>query len=64
MSKTSIFNKLVFDYSTKYYSYNIMVFFGRKYNNPCETCMNNPQNNPYASGVCNCALPALLNPIF
>ena len=61
MSKTSIFKKLVFDYPTKYDSYNLM---GRKYNNPCETCMNNPKNNPYASGVCNCALPALLNPIF
>ena len=24
---------------------------------PCEKCMNNPRNNPYASGVCNCVLP-------
>lgn len=24
---------------------------------PCATCSNNPQNNPFASGVCCCALP-------
>lgn len=32
--------------------------------NPCSTCPNNPMNNPFASGVCNCALPYLYNPIF
>lgn len=47
MSKTSILQEFAFDYPTKY-------------NNPCETCV----NNPYASGVCYCALPALLNPTF
>lgn len=26
---------------------------------PCEHCMNNPKNNPHASGICSCALPAL-----
>ena len=25
----------------------------------CENCPNNPANNPHASGVCMCALPAL-----
>ena len=25
----------------------------------CDKCMNNPRNNPYASGFCNCALPAI-----
>jgi len=25
----------------------------------CDNCMNNPKNNPYASGFCNCALPAI-----
>lgn len=25
----------------------------------CENCMNNPNNNPYASGFCHCALPAM-----
>ena len=25
----------------------------------CDNCMNNPKNNPYASGFCNCALPAM-----
>lgn len=23
----------------------------------CDNCMNNPKNNPFASGACNCALP-------
>lgn len=23
-------------------------------NNPCDLCMNNPKNNPNASGVCYC----------
>jgi hypothetical protein len=27
---------------------------------PCDACTNNPKNNRFASGVCNCALPALL----
>lgn len=38
--------------------------FGGKYNmgdNPCEHCPNNPKNNPFSSGFCNCALPALTN---
>ena len=34
------------------------------YNDPCEFCQNNPKNNPYASGICSCALPALANPMF
>lgn len=25
----------------------------------CEDCINNPKNNPNASGVCNCTLPYL-----
>jgi len=25
----------------------------------CDNCMNNPRNNPYASGFCNCALPTI-----
>ena len=33
-------------------------------NNPCENCPNNPKNNPFSSGFCNCALPALANPIY
>lgn len=40
---------------------------GGKYNmgdNPCEHCPNNPKNNPVSSGFCNCALPALSNPIY
>lgn len=33
-------------------------FFNEQtYDNPCERCMNNPKNNPNASGFCNCALP-------
>lgn len=31
-----------------------------KSNDPCEFCNNNPKNNPYASGICNCALPYLV----
>jgi hypothetical protein len=41
--------------------------FGGKYNmgnNPCEHCPNNPKNNPHSSGFCNCAAPALANPIY
>lgn len=34
------------------------------YNNPCEYCMNNPKNNKFATGFCNCALPALMNPMY
>ena len=29
------------------------------YYDPCEHCMNNPKNNPNASGFCNCSLPDL-----
>ena len=36
----------------------------QQYNDPCEHCSNNPKNNPYASGICCCALPALANPMF
>jgi len=25
----------------------------------CDNCASNPKNNPYASGFCNCALPAI-----
>lgn len=25
---------------------------------PCKNCINNPMNNPAASGVCNCILPS------
>lgn len=41
--------------------------FGGTHNmgyNPCEHCPNNPKNNPHSSGFCNCALPALSNPIY
>lgn len=43
------------------------IGFGGKYNmgnNPCEHCPNNPKNNPFSSGFCNCALPTLSNPIY
>lgn len=30
---------------------------------PCENCNNNPINNTFASGICDCMLPALYNPI-
>lgn len=36
----------------------------RKYIDPCENCPNNPLNNPFSSGFCNCALPTLMNPIY
>ena len=25
----------------------------------CDNCWNNPRNNPFATGFCNCALPAM-----
>lgn len=28
---------------------------------PCLNCSNNPANNPFASGICNCALPSMYN---
>ena len=31
--------------------------------NPCEKCLNNPKNNPNASGICYCAAPHFANPI-
>ena len=33
-------------------------------NNPCDNCPNNPKNNPFSSGFCNCAIPALTNPMY
>lgn len=35
------------------------VPYHNAYNGPkcCEKCMNNPKNNPKASGFCNCVLP-------
>lgn len=33
-------------------------------NNPCESCVNNPKNNPFSAGFCCCALPSLLSPIY
>lgn len=33
-------------------------------NNPCDRCPNNPKNNPHSSGFCNCAIPALTNPMY
>lgn len=27
----------------------------------CKNCPNNPKNNPNASGICHCALPAMQN---
>lgn len=29
---------------------------------PCARCANNPKNNPFASGVCSCALPYMIGP--
>lgn len=28
---------------------------------PCLNCPNNPANNPFATGICNCALPSMYN---
>ena len=30
-----------------------------QYENPCARCMNNPANNPLASGTCCCSLPEM-----
>ena len=40
------------DYSNPYYG---------KYNDPCYKCQNNPKNNKYATGNCNCTLPDAFN---
>ena len=31
---------------------------------PCRNCNNNPRNNPYASGICHCALPSMHDVIY
>lgn len=36
----------------------------RKQPNPCDTCPNNPINNPFSSGFCNCILGNLNNITF
>lgn len=30
-------------------------------NDACKNCINNPKNNPNASGICHCALAAMNN---
>lgn len=35
-----------------------------KAEHPCTHCQNNPRNNPNASGICNCVLPALWQTIY
>lgn len=30
----------------------------------CKNCPNNPKNNKYSSGFCNCAIPAMNNVIY
>lgn len=35
-----------------------MIEFKMKYK-CCEHCSNNPENNPHATGICFCALPAM-----
>lgn len=32
-------------------------YLNHHYYDPCANCPNNPANNPYASGFCNCVLP-------
>lgn len=32
--------------------------------NPCLNCINNPLNNPFATGICHCALPSMHNIIY
>ena len=41
-------------------SYQGLTDFNQAYD-PCANCSQNPKNNPYASGVCCCALPDLYN---
>lgn len=36
----------------------------KNYHDPCVNCPNNPAVNPNASGICNCALPSMRNPIY
>lgn len=52
------------DYRTYDFIGNNFMKNKRRYHDPCENCPNNPLNNPFSSGFCNCALPALMNPIF
>lgn len=33
--------------------------FGNYAYDCCKNCPNNPMNNPFASGFCNCVLPAM-----
>ena len=45
-------------------SYPTIDFEPQQYINPCEHCMNNPKNNRFASGICNCALPYMNSMIY
>lgn len=38
--------------------------WNHQYRDPCQFCQNNPAVNPRATGICNCALPALANPVY
>ena len=33
-------------------------YYQPEFFDPCYNCSNNPKNNPYASGFCNCSLPS------
>ena len=46
------------------YSYPTIDFEHLQHTNPCEHCMNNPKNNRFASGICNCVLPYINNIIY
>ena len=43
-----MFNKNISSSPHKGYSYDC-----------CKNCPNNPMNNPYATGICHCALPSM-----
>jgi hypothetical protein len=59
--------KVIFDYGNNYgNNEGLTGLFKPKFGtgNPCEHCPNNPKNNPFSSGFCNCALPSLMNPMY
>lgn len=47
-----------------FFKYNEYPLHNYNISNPCINCPNNPKNNPHLGGFCNCALPALMNPIY
>ena len=60
-----LMNEIVPNFNPPKYPGNIPNMWDiRQQPNPCENCPNNPLNNPFATGFCNCILGSLNNIIY